>query len=54
MVKIKTEVFDRVSGYYRPISQFNKGKREEQAERKRSFISNDKTMEDNNDRTKRD
>ena len=35
MLKIKTEIFDRVSGYYRPTSQYNKGKKEEQGERKR-------------------
>ena len=28
MTKIVCEVYSRVSGYYRPVSQFNKGKRE--------------------------
>ena len=32
-VKIKTEVFSRVSGYFRPVSQWNKGKREEFSQR---------------------
>jgi hypothetical protein len=27
--KIKTEVYSRVSGYYRPIAQWNKGKQSE-------------------------
>ena len=34
MTKIVCEVYSRVSGYYRPVSQFNKGKREEPRERK--------------------
>jgi anaerobic ribonucleoside-triphosphate reductase len=33
--KIPNEVYDRVSGYLRPVSQFNKGKQEEQKQRKR-------------------
>ena len=32
--KGKTEVYSRVSGFYRPVTQWNKGKREEFAERK--------------------
>ena len=44
MIKIKTEVYDRVSGYFRPVNQFNAGKREEQQERKRM------NKEDLNDR----
>ena len=28
-VKVKTEVYSRVSGYFRPTSQWNKGKQEE-------------------------
>ncbi len=27
--KVKTEVYSRVAGYYRPIQLWNKGKREE-------------------------
>ena len=34
-VKVPVEQFDRVSGYFRPTFAFNKGKREEQRERKR-------------------
>ena len=29
MLKIVSEVYSRVSGYYRPVSQWNKGKRAE-------------------------
>ena len=32
--KIKTEVFSRVSGYFRPVQNWNKGKKEEFRERK--------------------
>jgi len=31
---IKTEVYSRVSGFYRPVSSYNKGKKEEFADRK--------------------
>ena len=34
-VKVPVEQFDRVSGYFRPTFAMNKGKREEQRERKR-------------------
>ena len=30
----KTEVFSRVNGYFRPVSNWNKGKQSEYAERK--------------------
>ncbi|MCP3966388.1 MAG: hypothetical protein GY750_09560 [Lentisphaerae bacterium] len=30
----KTEVFSRVCGYYRPVSEWNRGKREEFKERR--------------------
>ena len=32
--KIKTEIYSRVSGYYRPVAQWNKGKQEEFENRK--------------------
>lgn len=32
--KIKTEIYSRVVGYFRPIDQWNKGKKEEFSERK--------------------
>ena len=34
MTKIETEVFSRISGYFRPVSQWNRGKKEEFSERK--------------------
>lgn len=37
-MKIKTEVYSRVSGYFRPVAQWNNGKREEFAERKFSDV----------------
>ena len=30
---IKTEVYSRVAGYFRPVSQWNKGKQEEFTDR---------------------
>lgn len=30
----KTEVYSRVTGYFRPVANWNKGKREEFAQRK--------------------
>lgn len=36
-MKVPCEVYSRVSGYFRPVGQWNNGKREEFAERK--FIS---------------
>jgi len=38
--KVPVEVYSRVVGYFRPISQWNKGKREEFNERK-EFSLND-------------
>ena len=35
MKRVKTEIYDRVSGYYRSIDNFNLGKREEVKHRKR-------------------
>ncbi len=32
-IKVPTEVFSRVSGYFRPVRQWNKGKQEEFLER---------------------
>lgn len=50
MVKIEAEIFSRVSGYYRPVSQWNRGKREEYSERKtlniQEFINDNKTTAD--------
>ena len=33
--KCKTEVYSRVTGYYSPTSQWNKGKNEERKDRKK-------------------
>lgn len=33
-IKIQTEVYSRVAGYFRPVNQWNKGKQEEFSERK--------------------
>lgn len=33
MLKVKTEIYSRVSGYYRPVSQWNKGKQSEFSDR---------------------
>lgn len=35
MEKIKCEIYSRISGYYRPVQQYNKGKQEEFSERKK-------------------
>ena len=32
--KIKTEIYSRISGYFRPVQQWNKGKQSEFNERK--------------------
>jgi len=39
MIKIATEVYSRISGYFRPVAQWNKGKREEFKERKVAHIN---------------
>ena len=31
--KVPTEIYSRVVGYFRPVQQWNKGKREEYSER---------------------
>ena len=36
----KTEVYSRVTGYYRPVSNWNKGKQEEFKDRKRFTVPN--------------
>ncbi len=40
-VKIPSEIYSRVSGYYRPVNQWNKGKQEEFACRATLSISNE-------------
>lgn len=38
MKLIPAEIYSRVSGYFRPVNQWNKGKREEFSERKSANI----------------
>ena len=45
VLMIKTEVYSRVSGYFRPVNQYNKAKQEEYKDRKKAII---KTLEDVN------
>jgi len=33
-LKIVTEIYSRISGYYRPLSQWNSAKKQEKSERK--------------------
>jgi len=46
MIKIVTEVYSRVSGYFRPVDQWNKGKREEFSERKFADANNKGVKDD--------
>jgi anaerobic ribonucleoside-triphosphate reductase len=39
MKAIPVEVFSRVVGYYRPVSQWNKGKKEEFIQRKEADVN---------------
>lgn len=39
----KTEVYSRVTGYYRPVSNWNAGKQEEFKERKRFIVQPQKS-----------
>jgi len=36
--KVTAEIYSRVSGYFRPVQQWNKGKQEEYKERKKAII----------------
>ena len=38
MKKIKCEIYSRISGYYRPVQQYNKGKQEEFSQRQKIKI----------------
>ena len=40
--KAKTEVYSRVVGFFRPVQEWNKGKREEFSERKEYDIQKEK------------
>ena len=39
--KEKTEVYSRVCGFFRPVQQWNKGKKEEFKERKEYAVSSE-------------
>jgi len=39
VIKIPAEVYSRVSGYYRPVKQWNKGKQSEFDDRKVAHIN---------------
>jgi len=43
---IKTEVYSRIVGYYRPVQSWNKGKREEFSQREYISINNTGTKAD--------
>lgn len=40
-IKVPSEIYSRVSGYYRPVNQWNKGKQEEYACRTNLNISSE-------------
>ncbi|MCS7366472.1 MAG: anaerobic ribonucleoside-triphosphate reductase [archaeon YNP-WB-062] len=44
---VPCEVYSRVVGYFRPVSQWNKGKQQEFKERKWVKVSNSAFMENN-------
>jgi len=39
--KIPTEIYSRVSGYFRPVAQWNRGKQEEFSERQKLKFNED-------------
>jgi len=43
-VKIPAEIYSRISGYYRPVNQWNKGKQEEFACRATMKICSETTL----------
>ena len=43
-VKIKTEVYSRVSGYFRPVEQWNNAKREEFSQRRKMKFGAEETL----------
>jgi len=42
--KIPTEVYSRCSGYFRPVAQWNIGKREEFSERRKMIFDKDEVL----------
>ena len=45
ILKVPAEIYSRVVGYFRPVNQWNKGKREEFKERKAYEFDADKLKE---------
>lgn len=45
----KTEVYSRVCGFFRPVQQWNKGKKEEFQERREFVLNTSQGMGDNGD-----
>lgn len=41
MSKCKLEVYSRVTGFFRPVDAWNKGKKEEYKDRKKFEVEND-------------
>jgi ribonucleoside-triphosphate reductase len=42
-IKIRTEIYSRVAGYFRPVNQWNKGKQEEFSARKEYILDSNYT-----------
>ncbi|MCL2155258.1 MAG: anaerobic ribonucleoside-triphosphate reductase [Leptospirales bacterium] len=42
-LKVQTEIYSRVAGYFRPVNQWNKGKQEEFAARKEYILDSNCT-----------
>lgn len=45
----KTEVYSRVCGFFRPVQQWNKGKKEEFQERREFVLKSSQGMGENGD-----
>jgi anaerobic ribonucleoside-triphosphate reductase len=45
--KVPAEVYSRVVGYFRPVNQWNKGKKQEFADRKETDVKNIKEILNN-------
>lgn len=43
-LKIKTEVYSRCSGYFRPVDQWNPGKQEEFSDRRKMKFDRDEIL----------
>lgn len=43
-VKVPAEIYSRVSGYYRPVNQWNRGKQEEFSCRTSLTVKNETTL----------